>query len=238
MSYCVNCGVELTAGTKQCPLCYTVVINPNGPDETIAKPPYPIEQEELNLNLRENTRMTALLISVVLALPAVICMVCDYGLSRNLDWSNYVIASCALAWCFVVPPVTWKRTSSLSLVIFDTIAVAIFLYIIYRMVEPANDWFTPLALPLTLCSGVLIGIATSVFRTKQIKPLVKLAIALFSIAGFMLAVEVIVDLFLTGGVSLYWSLIAMAPCGIFALLMLIIERKQKLKDFISKHTFV
>lgn len=238
MSYCVNCGVELTAGTKQCPLCSTVVINPNGPDDTAAKPLYPREQEELNINLRENTRMNALLISVVLALPAVICMVCDFGMSRHLDWSNYVVASCALAWCFAVPPVMWKRTSSLSLVILDTIAVSVFLYLIYRMGSGSVDWYSPLALPLTLGSGVFVGISASVFRASHIKPLVKLSIVLFSIAALLLSIEVIVDLYRTGGVSLYWSLIAMVPCIILALLFLIIERKKKLKDYISKHTFV
>ena len=29
MSYCVNCGVKLAASEEKCPLCNTVVINPN-----------------------------------------------------------------------------------------------------------------------------------------------------------------------------------------------------------------
>ena len=28
MSYCVNCGVELDASSRECPLCNTPVINP------------------------------------------------------------------------------------------------------------------------------------------------------------------------------------------------------------------
>ena len=28
MSYCVNCGVELDASAKECPLCNTPVLNP------------------------------------------------------------------------------------------------------------------------------------------------------------------------------------------------------------------
>ena len=29
MSYCVNCGVKLAASEEKCPLCNTIVINPN-----------------------------------------------------------------------------------------------------------------------------------------------------------------------------------------------------------------
>ena len=131
MSYCVNCGVELGAAEKVCPLCSTVVLNPHVIPEDDPKTTYPRDAEELLLDLRENTRLTALIISVLLALPAVVCMVCAYGINHSLDWSVFVVISCALLWCFIVPPVLWKRAQLLTFVVFDTIAVAVFLYALY-----------------------------------------------------------------------------------------------------------
>ena len=53
MSYCVNCGVKLDKSLKKCPLCNTVVYNPNIKEE-INKPVYSTEIEiikSINLNL-------------------------------------------------------------------------------------------------------------------------------------------------------------------------------------------
>ena len=48
MSYCVNCGVELQADAEKCPLCNTVVINPNelrSPKD--AQAPFPSERGQV-----------------------------------------------------------------------------------------------------------------------------------------------------------------------------------------------
>ena len=45
MSYCVNCGVELDAAIKSCPLCGVTVINPCQP-EMAAAAPYPKKIDE------------------------------------------------------------------------------------------------------------------------------------------------------------------------------------------------
>ena len=42
MSYCVNCGVELDASLKSCPLCHTPVINPRELKDTPPGFPYQI----------------------------------------------------------------------------------------------------------------------------------------------------------------------------------------------------
>ena len=46
MSYCVNCGVKLAKSLKKCPLCNTVVYNPNIKDES-DKPIYSSEIEKI-----------------------------------------------------------------------------------------------------------------------------------------------------------------------------------------------
>jgi len=46
MSYCVNCGVKLKSSEKKCPLCKTVVINPNKHDN-IYEASYPKRIENI-----------------------------------------------------------------------------------------------------------------------------------------------------------------------------------------------
>lgn len=241
MSYCVNCGVELTEGTLKCPLCSTVVINPNVIESKAAAPLYPNESAQLKMDMKENTRLTALIVSVILALPAVVCMVCDYGINRHVGWSLFVILTCALLWCFIIPPILLEHAQPLTFIILDTIFVAVFLYILYCILQnysQQSNWFTSIALPITICAGVYIGIISTAFRANHLNNFKKLAIALFATAALLVAVEITTDLFLYNGVDFSWSLIAMTPCAIIGLLLLIIDRKHHLRKSIEKRTFV
>ena len=47
MSYCVNCGVELDATARACPLCHTPVQNPNRPVDAELPPPFPSRRKEV-----------------------------------------------------------------------------------------------------------------------------------------------------------------------------------------------
>ena len=47
MSYCVNCGVKLASSERKCPLCNTVVYNPNIKEDNYY-PNYPkIKQSDI-----------------------------------------------------------------------------------------------------------------------------------------------------------------------------------------------
>ncbi len=241
ISYCVNCGVELAESEKKCPLCDTVVINPNVTGESTVKLPYP--REQLALDVRENHWLTGVIITVLCALPALVCITCDWGISHGLSWSIYVVAAAAMVWCFVTPPIMLPRTHPLSFVVIDVVAILIFLYVICRQIRRQGievNWYSPLALPIVLSAGVIVGVLVSVFNSRHLKLLPKLAISLFSICALLIAVEVTTDLYIwqDKAVFLTWSIIASVPCAILALLMLLIERKRKLKESIVKRTFV
>ena len=49
MSYCVNCGVELEASLKECPLCNTPVINPKQPHPVTGSGPYPSSKGQVEV---------------------------------------------------------------------------------------------------------------------------------------------------------------------------------------------
>lgn len=47
MSYCVNCGVELEASLRECPLCHTPVINPMEAGKDKPPSPYPTDKGQV-----------------------------------------------------------------------------------------------------------------------------------------------------------------------------------------------
>ena len=71
MSYCVNCGVELTASAKSCPLCDTPVINPNLLNKNDAEPGYP---ERIEIPKSSRKRYFATIISLLMLLPNIVCI--------------------------------------------------------------------------------------------------------------------------------------------------------------------
>ena len=62
MSYCVNCGVELDATLKDCPLCNTPVINPRELKEAQKRTPFPVEKVPVEMVKRKDM---GLLVSIV-----------------------------------------------------------------------------------------------------------------------------------------------------------------------------
>ena len=70
MSYCVNCGVELHAGVKHCPLCGTPVYNPNELRRDESAPFFCAGEKVVPPASR---REAALLLSAMLCSVAVCC---------------------------------------------------------------------------------------------------------------------------------------------------------------------
>ena len=65
MSYCVNCGVELDASAKKCPLCDTPVYNPKAPEPEKQPSPFPREKGQVEVVKRKD--LGVLLTVIVLA---------------------------------------------------------------------------------------------------------------------------------------------------------------------------
>ena len=71
MSYCVNCGVELQAAAERCPLCNTIVINPNELEKKKdVQAPFPSEKGQVETVKRKDI---GILITAILAATAGIC---------------------------------------------------------------------------------------------------------------------------------------------------------------------
>ena len=71
MSYCVNCGVELDASLRECPLCHTPVINPVEAGKEFPPSPYPVNKGQVEVVKRKDL---GILLSVVLIATGGTCL--------------------------------------------------------------------------------------------------------------------------------------------------------------------
>lgn len=235
MSYCVNCGVELEEGEQKCPLCATPVVNPNHPCDPDALPAYPRRMQEAAPSL-VSRGITAGIISASLALPAMICLVCNFLITGVVSWSVYVLLALAVVWVASVPPLLIRRGTLLWSIGLDVAAIGGLLYVINRLTLPVTgtDWFTPLALPLLLLGAVVALGAAVAFRYGQPGKLYGLVVCLLFTGALLVGVELITNGYLGKALSLRWSLPVLIPCVLIALVCIVIGRKIRLRNTIKK----
>lgn len=229
MSYCVNCGVELHDSEKKCPLCSTVVINPNIISGEPAESVFP--QEQKLVDVIADHRWKAGIISIILAIPASICLLCNFGIQKELTWSLIVTAALLMIWSFVAPVLLMRKINYIALYVIYTAAILFFLFVMCWQVN--GDWFLSIALPIVLCFMGVVSINTVVMRSKIAK-LYSAAVLFITIGAMVVAVEIITDYYLNKEISLSWSLIALVPCALLALLYVFIQKQKKLKNSLKK----
>lgn len=228
MSYCVNCGVELNESEIKCPLCGTPVINPN---QALGQDPhyvYPSRMDEPGKKMEQ--RWTILLLSITLALPSSVCLICDFITSHSFGWSLYVLGALCTLWVMIVPPYMLKRHRLLWSIALDTIAIGIFLFWINRMATPDKNWFVPLALPILALAGVLFFCLALLFQKVALTKLYRLAICFLALGMGLVMLEMLLDHYHHQQLTLTWSWMVLVPCAMLAVLYVVIERKIGLKQ--------
>jgi hypothetical protein len=168
-------------------------------------------------------------ISLLVAIPAVLSLVVNAVLSEELSWSLYVIASLATAWVWCVSPFLFRRNIVLLWFPIDTAALLGLLYVI-DVLTPTSDWFLPLALPITLTLAGLTLAIVMLTRRRLRRRLHILAAALLAVGLFCMVVESAVDLYLDGALKLQWSLIVLASCASLALIALMLHRRRTIVE--------
>ena len=127
MSYCVNCGVELEASLRECPLCHTPVVNPKEAGKTVPPSPYPTDRGQVEEVKRKDL---GILLSVVLSATAVTCLLLNLLVFNRSLWSLLVIGICICLFVFTFPMVYYRKMPPSLSLLADGAAVAVYLYMI------------------------------------------------------------------------------------------------------------
>lgn len=91
------------------------------------------------------------MLTVLLALPAVLSILCDWRVNGRIVWSGYSVGGAALLYVMVVLPLWFRRPNPVIFVPVDFAAIG--LYLLYINFATGGHWFLTFAFPVTGRSG-------------------------------------------------------------------------------------
>lgn len=198
----MNCGVELDNNLEVCPLCGKHPVNNSKSESQSANYPSDI----ILLQKKENRKYFWELSGIIAFSGIAVCTIVDLSTSKGLNWSLLSDVSILAFWVIMTLFFYFhKRTLILLPSLMPIILGTLFLL---DQIEPGQNWFFPVGLPITIAAFVTTGIIAILWRTSHFKGMNILAAALIVLAGFCVITEMVLDKYLNGVVNLRWSLIA------------------------------
>lgn len=204
MPICRNCGVEIDEKLDRCALC----LAPLGrlAEQERGASPLP---REARCPVENSKPITLLrlweIVSLFAGTSALVVFIADFAYSMTVTWARFPLVSIIFLWA-AGSLLLLLRRHRLMLLVAETVALAMFLLALDLLV-PTGPWFLPLALPLTVLAGTLISGISAFVRAMRQRLFAILAVVLASIGLFLLALETVISLFLSGVFRLSWSLL-------------------------------
>lgn len=233
MAYCVQCGVELTTGTPACPLCHTRVLHPDALDASTPEQPEHVETAIDRIDRVYGRRLSIALLLV----PMLTVTLLDFIGGGGLTWSPYVTGALICLYCWFVVPVFYKFSRPYMYIAVDTLALCSYLLLI-ALINDGISWFVGLALPVVMAVGLFVLGIFWAFRRIQSPMLKRVSLGLTILGLFLLALEVLTDLWINKTVFINWSIFAVIPLMVISLMCLYFERNEPLKKEIRKRLFL
>ncbi|MCH5260483.1 MAG: hypothetical protein J1F18_12050 [Lachnospiraceae bacterium] len=230
MSYCVNCGVELEASLKECPLCRTPVINPRELSKETPPSPYPTDKGQVEVVKRKDL---GILITVVLTATGVTCLLLNLLVFNAHLWSVLVIGCCLCLFVFTFPAVYYSRTPIWLTLLADGVSVMIYLFLI-TFVTTSAAWFWQVGLPVVI---ILTLFAELFLLLAKLVPLGVLSCALclfVEIPAFCVALEILLRHLLERPFRITWSAVVLTVCVIIDFALITILAKKRLRNEVRR----
>lgn len=230
MSYCVNCGVELDGSLKACPLCNTPVLNPNETGDRKKESPFPKEKGQVEKVKRKDF---GILLSVVLVATGLTCGLLNLAVFHTSAWSLLVIGACLILWVLFVPVVIYTRLSAYTALLFDGLAIGVYLYLI-TFVTKSDAWFFGLALPIVVLVTGMAEIFTLCVRKLPVTFLTT-ALYLFTVIGALcVGLEILIDRYLVQKLDLVWSAVVLTVCVIIDITLITLLSRERLRNAVRR----
>lgn len=230
MSYCVNCGVELDASAKECPLCNTPVWNPRERPGGEEKSPFPKEKSQVET---ANRKDLGILLSMVVLASAVTCGVLNALVFPQSLWSLAVIGACAVLWVIMIPVVIYTSQPVYVSLLYDGTVVSLYLYILTFQVG-SREWFWGLGLPICVLVTVLAELVTLCIRNLP-RSFLTVALYLFTAVGILcLGLEMMIDWYLAGEIALSWSAVVLTVCVVLDIAVITMLSRRRLRNEVRR----
>ena len=230
MSYCVNCGVELDSSINSCPLCHTPVINPSELQKAGAHSPYAKEKGQVDVVKRNDW---AVLTSIVLIATSLSCLLLNLFVFTGTPWSLFIIGACLVLFVLVIPVVIYTKLPIYISLLFDGVAVGIYLYLI-TFNTVSSEWFMGLALPIVALITILVEILALLIRTFPVSIITTALYTFVAIAFLCMGVELLIKHYYNAPLHLVWSAIVLTVCGVISILLITVLSKHRLRDAVRR----
>lgn len=230
MSYCVNCGVELDASLKSCPLCNTPVVNPSDLEKLTPASPFPARAGQVETVKKKDW---AVLTSIVLLSTALTCALLNLFAFRYGLWSLPIIGICAIVWVFAIPVLIYTRLPVYLYILFDGVIVAAYLYLITYMTS-SFEWFPYIGLPITALVTALVEIIAFLCRHLPVSILSTALYVVVAAALLCIGIEIILDQYFQSFVSLSWSAVVLTVCTIISIALITVLSRKRLRNAVRK----
>ncbi len=232
MSYCVNCGVKLEASLEECPLCHTPVLNPKEFSHTRPVSPFPRVRGQVDAI---KSKDWAVLLSIVLIAVCISCGMLNWLVYDRYLWSLPVIGACIIIWVAAIPAVIYTRLPIYASLLFDGLAVSLYLYLITLMTKTNNKaWFWELGLPITGLATFLV-IVFVLLRRKLSASFLTTALYIFAeIPVLCICIELLARRFMGAPKGLSWSAVVLTACVIIVAALGTILSKKRFRNAVRK----
>lgn len=230
MSYCVNCGVELDASLRSCPLCHTPVVNPCELQERRPASPFSHERGQVDVVKRKDLGILAF---IVLFSTSLSCLLLNIFVFSGSYWSLFIIGFCLVLFVLVIPAVIYTKLPIYISLLLDGIAVSFYLYMI--TFNTANDeWFGRLALPIVALVTILVEIFTLLLHSFPVS-FITTALYFFAEAALLcVGLELLIDHYLGKPLHLIWSAIVLTVCSVIVIMLVTVLSRRRLRDAVRR----
>lgn len=230
MSYCVNCGVQLEASLKYCPLCNTPVINPNELEKHMPPSPFPDQKGQVEAVKRKDL---AVLLSVVMLTTGITCFLLNLFVLKQALWSLPIIGICAIIWVFAIPAVIYTKLPVYLSILFDGLITGFYLYLL-TFLTASNDWFYSIGIPVILLLILLLEAFAFLIKKFRFSFLSTALYFFVELAILCIGLECILDTYLHGSISLMWSAIVLTVCTIISIALITMLSKKRLRNAVRR----
>ncbi len=210
MSYCVNCGVELDKDLKACPLCQTIVINPN---ELIVREneAFPKHKGEVE---RAKRRDVGILISAFLFATAITCGLLNLLVYDAVAWSPTVMGVCGFVWATLFPIIFYDRLPVYIYILFDGFMAGVSILTI-NIMTVSDAWAWELGIPIVVLVTVVAELLALAIKVLPKSFLTIMLYIFTAISVFCIGLELEIDHFLEERMYPSWSAVVATVFIIF-----------------------
>lgn len=229
MSYCVNCGVELDATLKKCPLCETIVYHP-GKMEVNTQETFPKKKGEVETVSKKES---IIFVSILLFTIAVTCALLNILVYNRNWWSIPVNGVCITLWVFFMAAIFCEKITVYGMLLLDAIAIGNYLFMI-SLITSSDHWVIMIGLPILVVTFGLLELF--VFLSKKLPSSLLTGTLYFfvTIAGVCITVEATIDNYLREVIRLGWSAIVVTVCAIISVFIILILMMGRLRNSIRR----